>query len=173
MSGCSPIRERLTAWLDQETSAVENREIEAHLDSCPDCSAEARVLRRAIAWQKRELAVALLDAPVDIDALRAGMRRQILALRTAEKRSRRRRLFRPVALAVAAAVLLILWSAPQSEPLLVSIGIEPPPAEVARRTDKYRYLEVIENLELLEHLDALQTLPAEDDRAEAGRLWRG
>lgn len=43
---CSAIQKKLSAYLDGEVAAIEKRNIEAHLASCPACQNALRVLSR-------------------------------------------------------------------------------------------------------------------------------
>lgn len=177
MTECDSIREQITAWIDKEASAADSSRIEAHIGSCAACAAEARSLRRAIDWQTERLSAALVEDPVDVTALRVAVRRQLAALRERDEETRSWSwIFRPFAVAAtgaALALLLVIWVTPEPQPLLVSIGVEVPPDEVAKRPDKYRYLDVMENLDVLEHLDAVQAVRLEDEHAKAGGVWKG
>src|SRR5262245_45988857 len=160
MSQCDSIRENLTAWIDGELSAAEEQHLAAHLDGCQACTVEAGDLRRAIGWQAQTLSKGLLEAPVDVGALRNGLHRRLAAIREREEPAAAwswSRLLRPFAVATAAvavAVLALMWQTPEPAPLLVTIGVEQPPAEVVNNPEMFRYLDVMQNLEALEHFDA-------------------
>jgi anti-sigma factor RsiW len=178
MTSCKLVHENLTAWIDGELPKAEALGVESHLDGCQTCAAEARALRSAISWQTEILPTKLLEAPVDVGALRLGLHRQMARLRQREEpvAPSWTWLVRPFALAASAlavAVLVIVWRSAEPQPLLVSLGVEPPPAEVVTRPDKFQYLDVIENLDVLEHFEAVQAVHLEDERADARRLWKG
>ena len=178
MTSCKPLRENLTAWIDGELPKADGLRVEEHLTGCEACAAEARSLRQAVSWQTDVLPGKLLEAPVDVGALRWGLHRQLAQLREREEPATPSWawLFRPLALAAsgfALALFVIVWRSAEPQPLLVSLGVEPPPAEVVTRPDKFQYLDVIENLDVLEHFEAVQAVHLEDERAELRRLWKG
>lgn len=173
MSHCDSTRENLTAWIDGELPAPDAQRLTAHLDTCPSCTAEAADLRQAIGWQVDTLPKGLLETPVDVGALRLGLHRRLAAVREREESTPAWNwswLFRPFAMATAAvavAVLAVVWRAGEPETLLVSLGVEPPPSEVVNNTERFRYLDVIQNLEALEHFDAVEAVSLEEEHAPA------
>ena len=48
MRNCKEIRERLSAFIDNELSPEESRLIEGHLHECPECAQEASSLRQVM-----------------------------------------------------------------------------------------------------------------------------
>lgn len=179
MSHCDSIRENLTAWIDGELPPSERQHLGAHLDSCQACSTEADALRQAITWQEQTLPKGLLEAPVDVDALRIGLRRQLVAIHEREESTPVRSwswLLRPLVMATAAvavALFVLVWKVGEPEPLLVSLGVEPAPEEVVKKPEMFRYLDVIQNLEALEHFDAVEAVSLEDERAHADTVRHG
>jgi len=179
MNRCDSTRDSLTAWIDGELSPSDEREVEAHVGTCTSCATEAESLRHEIDWQKRILPNALLDAPVDVVALKMGLQRQLNTIRRQEERPVSYSwgwLIRPLAMATAGlalTLLVVVWRAGEPESLLVSIGVEDPPAEVATRPDMFKYLDVIENLEALEHFEAVQAVRLEDERAHLDVVRHG
>lgn len=171
MNRCEPISESLTAWIDGELSPAEEHQVAEHVAACPSCSVEAERLRRAVTWQTKSLPAQLVEAPVDVAALRMGLRRQLNAAPRDEEQAQSRGwawLIRPVAMAtagLAAALLVVVWRTGAPAPLLVSLGVEAPPAELATHPDMFKYFEVIENLEALEHFEAVEAVHLEDERA--------
>jgi len=173
MSHCDSTRENLTAWIDGELRAPDEQLLTAHLDTCPSCTAEAAGLRQAISWQVHTLPKGLLETPVDVAGLRLGLHRRLAAVREREESAPSWNwswLFRPFAMATAAvavAVLAVVWQAGEPETLLVSIGVEQPPSEVVNNTERFRYLDVIQNLEALEHFDAVEAISLEGEQVPA------
>jgi anti-sigma factor RsiW len=179
MTACDSMRENLTAWIDGELPLAEERQVTAHIDACETCAAEAAALRRAITWQEHAMPQALLEAPVDVGALRLGMRRRLAAVRAREESAPQWSwtwLVRPFALATAAAAVVLLavvWQVGEPEPLLVSLGVEQPPAEVVNNPEMFRYFDVIRNLEAFEHFEAVEAVSLEEDRARADSVQNG
>lgn len=178
MTSCKTIRENLTAWIDGELSQAELARVENHLADCETCATEARSLRQAVSWQTDILPGKLLDAPVDVGALRLGLHRRLARLRNREETvtSSWTWLLRPLAVAVSGAalsLLVIIWRSAEPQPLLVSLGVEAPPAEVVTRPEKFQYLDIIENLDVLEHFEAVQAVRLEEERAQVHRVWKG
>lgn len=177
---CDSISASLTAWIDGELSPADEQNVARHVADCSSCAQEAERLRTAIDWQKRMLPARLLDEPVDVASLRLGLRRRIGALRDQEEPSAASRswawLIRPLAVAsagLALASLFLVWRAAEPETLLVSLGVEEPPAVVVRDPEMFKYLEVIEKLDALEHFEAVQAVQLDDERAHLDDVGRG
>ncbi len=175
---CDSISDSLTAWIDGELPATDEQVVARHVADCSSCGREAQRLRQAIRWQTETLPARLLESPVDVAALRMGLRRQLNATRRQDEAVPRAWTWflRPFAMAsagLALALTVVAWRATQPEPLLVSLGVEEPPPDVATVPDKFQYLEVIENLEALEHFEAVQAVRLEDERAHLDDVRSG
>jgi anti-sigma factor RsiW len=176
---CDSISDSLTAWIDGELAASDERVVARHVADCSSCADEVQRLRQTIRWQTETLPTRLLESPVDVAALRMGVRRQLNAARRPQEQPAPRAwtwLLRPLAVAsagLAVALVVVVWRATQPEPLLVSLGVEAPPPAVATVPDKFQYLEVIENLEALEHFEAVQAVRLEDERAHLDAVRSG
>jgi len=180
MTQCESVPASLTAWIDGELTAAEGQNVAQHIAGCSSCAAVAESLRSAIAWQTQTMPARLLESPVDVAALRLGLRRQLNAQRRHEEEAAPRTwgwlFLRPVAMAAAGlalTLLVVVWRAGEPESLLVSVGVEAPPAEVATHPDMFKYLDVIENLEALEHFEAVQAVRLEDERAHLDDVRHG
>jgi anti-sigma factor RsiW len=179
MTRCDSISDSLTAWIDGELSSPEEREVALHVADCSSCAQQADRLREAIDWQTQSLPGRLLEDPVDVGVLRMGMQRRLSALREQDEPTSSRTwawLIRPLAMAsagLALASILMFWRAAEPESLLVSLGVEEPPADLATRPEMFKYLEVIENLEALEHFEAVQAVRLEDERAHLDDVRQG
>jgi anti-sigma factor RsiW len=119
VTSCADVDARLEAWLDGELADAEAAAVEAHLEQCRHCAAEAEVAR-AVRFELR--ALPSLDAPpFVVDAVQ----RQTLVPR------------RWLAVAVAAVAATVLLS--------VGLGVhqsrraEPQSNEVARATAEAKY----------------------------------
>lgn len=160
--GCAIARRHVIAWNDGELRGLTLRLLRSHFSSCETCRVEAE------AWAKEHQRQAaafgalfpLSSAPIDEqwaciewrlghENPRCG-RRGFGLLRLPS---------RPRTLAVAAAVAAVLFASwklagvPQG--VLLALGIKPPPVEVVRMPELFRDYAVVEELDLLEHLDTL------------------
>ncbi len=79
--------DRLSAWLDGELDVTERRRVEAHLESCPECSSRVAGLRRVAAGLE---SLRRLPPPAALDAW------AVSAASAVRSRSAERRRFRPV-----------------------------------------------------------------------------
>jgi predicted anti-sigma-YlaC factor YlaD len=172
MSDCQDFREELTAWVEGQLPARQHERISEHVTHCPQCAVEADSLRSAIAWQRRALrAVVSLDA-VDPLALSARLRRQLSAaaddrapawiLRDLWTTTVGRLALAGAAVSVAALVFLLEIGPGM---VLIPLGLEAPPAAVARRTEFFKDYPMIERLDVLEHFDTVESVPLDDDSA--------
>jgi anti-sigma factor RsiW len=172
MPGCHEFSEDLTAWVDQQLPERRHEQVRQHLAGCAHCRAAADDLGAVIAWQRDALhAAATLDG-VDTSALWGRLRRDLAAEVDTDKREWSLRLvwasmWGRLALAGAAmsvaAVVLGLAGGPAM--VLIPLGLESPPPAVAQRTELFKDYPLIERLDVLEHLDTVESEPLDDESA--------
>lgn len=142
---CRKAREHLALHPDASEAPDVRASVDAHLQACPACAAEAR--RLAAAW-------GLLDAWVDTPTAADLVPRLRALPRSALVASRRSRSWRPLAAAaallIAAAALLLRPSRPVEQPAPVALT----PAEIAQ-IDAIQNLELLQNMDVVENLDLL------------------
>ena len=139
---CDEVSARLEAFLDEDLDATEAAAIEAHLESCPICSAE-QSLGEAVASGLRALPE--FDAPPAVLSQvlsEAGADRFQKARTTPRRRPRRR--FQAVAALAAALVVAVFGAAfflRSSTEVAVPTASEPAadPATIARATEEARF----------------------------------
>ncbi len=141
-SPCSPFREDMVAYLDRELPAARTRELEGHLQSCPEC--------RAIAEEHREV-WRLLDHYEPVGATE-GFLPQVLARAGWSRPSRGAAHSRISGAWLAAAAVLLV--------VLIPFGFDffhrPPGGEVSDLSGEE--WEAALNIDLLQNLDLLRTL---------------
>jgi len=105
---CEEIRDRLDEYVDGGLAEAEFQEVELHLDGCPECRKEERLLRALVAEAAAlpEEIQPAADLWPDIAARLRGPEGMRLVPRTGVAR-----LFGPMAVAAAAAVLIALSAA--------------------------------------------------------------
>jgi len=172
MPSCPEFSEDLTAWIDEELPKRRHEQVRQHLAACAQCRAEADDLGVTIAWQRDALqAVAALDG-VDGSELWGGVRRGLAAEVDTDKlewnlhavwASMWGRLALAGAAISIAAVVLVLVGGPAM--VLIPLGLESPPPAVAQHTDLFKDYPLIERLDVLEHLDTVESVPLDDERA--------
>jgi len=166
MTRCGPVRENLTAWLDGEASPRWTERIRAHIAGCADCAAETESLRASIALQRRVLVRVTAVDDVNAAALHARLRRAVAA--AAEPRqSVWSRIFRPLVLAPAVAVLAVLvlfTAAGGPTDVLAPLGVAPPPLAVKRAPGLFKDYTLIQHLDELQHFDTVESEPLDDEQ---------
>jgi anti-sigma factor RsiW len=167
MMKCRAVKGDLTAWCDGELSPRRAERIERHLAECTRCSAEAASLSAAIQWQRQALPRAAALADCEFGALRASLKRS-LAAETAPRAPFWLGLFRPVAVAAAAAVVgvIVLFSfmgGPSA--VLIPLGVEAPPVAVRSEPELFENYQLIQHLDALENFDTVESIPLDDDQA--------
>jgi anti-sigma factor RsiW len=163
---CLAVKEDLTAWCDGELSRRRAGRIEQHLAECTTCSAEVGSLSAAIRWQRQALPRATAVADCELDALQARLRRA-LAGEAAPQAPFWSGLFRPVAVAAAAAVaaVIVLFSimgGPSA--VLIPLGVEQPPVAVSSEPELFENYQLIQHLDALENFDTVESVPLDDDQ---------
>lgn len=173
---CSDFRELLVDFADGELTAVEHRRVADHLDVCPECHAELRLLERSLelarqAWEQ--------SAPVDteiVPRLPAGGRAPSMS--PANRLSTRGR--GAIAAGVAACVFLVLWASiavlrpqPQPDGQVVDVAVvqqaTESPLSTERQIERFISLEV-RSARLAVAVDLLASQPGlEDEAARAER----
>ena len=167
---CSDLNEDLTAWIEGQLPERRGEQIRRHLVACASCRGEAESLRDAIAWQGKTLRAVVVERSVDAVALKERLRHKLLA-EAAERpalwtlRDAFGSLWGRLALAGAAVslggVALVLAGGPGM--VLMPLGLESPPPAVVQRTDLFKDYPLIERLDVLEHLDTVESVPLDDD----------
>ncbi|HLW70077.1 MAG TPA: zf-HC2 domain-containing protein [Candidatus Binataceae bacterium] len=160
----------LIPWLRGELAGRERTRVEAHLQNCGECPAQAQALTRALGLIARE--VAQLPTP-EWSAFRSELRRKLAARKAPSRLPWQQAIFawRPLAAAGVAAIaivsLAILHRGPhRAVPVTDQLGLEQLAFEdVASRTDvgllrdypMVERLDLLENdnYEVIEHLDEL------------------
>lgn len=163
MSGACPhCRDHLTAFVDGELGTLVGAWLRRHLRGNPACAAAADELRRAVQRQ-----TALLAAPTDVagDELLASLRRSIAALGPSApvvapapdtpSFSWPRPLLGGLAAAAALVAVVAGLGGRGAEQVLVPLGLEEPPAAVAKKPELFREYDMIRELEALENFDAV------------------
>ena len=158
---CRTIRDDLGEWAREALLDGRTAEIEAHIAGCPVCRAEA----------ERERALLVLLAQLPSPEPGAAFDAE-LASRLARQSAPGQRRVRPrrglavgglAAVAAAAAALLVFTTDTGEHAGLP--GADPAAAEefvVARDLDLYQNLELIELLDVLPDLEAIEALPEEE-----------
>lgn len=166
MNDCRAIEAELTAWCDGELSDRQAQRIEQHLQACPACAAEAEVLRTTIQWQRQTLPRIATAHDMNLAMLHGNLRRALAA--EPEPRSAGWAwLFRPFALAgaaamIAAIVLFSILGGPRA--VLIPLGVEPPPVEVSSEPELFENYQLIQHLDAMENFDTVQSVPLDDDK---------
>ncbi len=176
---CARYGEDLTAFLDGELGIAASASLRRHLRGCTACTAELERLRAAVRQHETVLAA---PVAVDVERLLASARESLNALGAASgaaatpPSSRQRWSFFPwnralVAGATAAALVLASWfglrdTAPT---VLVPLGLEEPPAAVAKKPDFYREYSLIRELDALEHFEAVNRVRLEKSKPRPTR----
>jgi len=162
---CWRVRRDLTALADGELSPRRGAAVRGHLEQCSDCRALWQETQRAVQLQQRLMpgAFEVLDLAVD------PMLREVrLRLDDDGSGQMRRWFWHPAVITAAAAVGLMMVSVlGLFNPLLVAVGLEEPPEEVAQRPELFRDYPLFEHLEALENFDALQSGSGSATGAEA------
>jgi hypothetical protein len=167
MTACHTVREDLTAWVDGELPLRRSEQLRRHLTDCAVCAAEAQRARAAMSRQRSVLTRALGAEEVDANALWSRLR-TAMAEAAPEADPWWRLRWRPLmvagtAVAAAAVTLFLLAGGPDT--ILVPLGIETPPVELAREPELFRDYPIIERLDALEYFDRVQTVPLEEGGA--------
>ncbi|HUI27858.1 MAG TPA: zf-HC2 domain-containing protein [Candidatus Kryptonia bacterium] len=153
---CSTVRANLVAWIDGGLSARSMRRMQAHLDRCRSCAAEAASLRAETAVQRDRLRSLLLTERIDVDRLWQQLDRR---LRATVRQPRPRRsavwLWRPALAFAVASGLLWVGSTAFDGPaaVLISVGVKAPPAKLTQHPDLFKDYAIIQDLDVLEHFD--------------------
>jgi len=169
MANCRAVRGELTAWCDGELSRRRAEQVEQHLAECAACSAEAESLSAAVRWQRRALPRVTAMAVHDVRALQVRLRRA-LAAEPEPRASFWPWLFRPVAIAAAAAMigvvtLFSILGGPNA--VLIPLGVESPPVAVSSEPDLYENYQLIQHLDAMENFDTVESVPLDDDQDAA------
>lgn len=167
MASCRAVQRELTAWCDGELSRRRAERIAHHLAACATCAAEAESLRAAIAWQRQALPQIMAAGDLDVVPLHAQLRRALAADREPRPQPWAW-LFRPVAIAGAAAivaivVLLSIMGGPRA--VLIPLGVESPPVAVTSEPELFENYQMIQQLDAMENFDTVESVPLDDDQA--------
>lgn len=166
MASCRAMQEKLTAWVDGELSPRWDARLRQHVAVCTACAAAAAAIRAAVAWQRRCLPEVVRPVGLDPALLRGRLRQALAAEPDVPDRSWVW-LLRPLAIggaavAVATAVLFFVAGGPGA--VLIPLGVESPPAAVAREPDLFKDYQLIQHLDALENFDTVESIPLDDDQ---------
>ncbi len=150
---CWWFRRDLTALADGELSPVRAKAIRTHLDRCPDCQVLWTQIERSVGQQRELLAGALAVGDLAVDPMLREVR-----LRLDDDSAPARRWFWQPALITGVAVvgLVLVTALGLFTPLLIAVGLEAPPEQVAQQPELFRDYPLFEHLEALEYFDVLQ-----------------
>jgi anti-sigma factor RsiW len=165
MASCGAVQENLTAWIDGELSPRWTARVREHVDACADCAAEAANLRASIMLQCRVLPRLNAGEAVDAARLHARLQRAVAAA-AAPRPSLWQWIFRPLVLAPALALLLVLalfTAAGGPTDVLAPLGVAPPPPAVRRAPGLFKDYSMIQHLDALENFDTVEAEPLDDD----------
>jgi anti-sigma factor RsiW len=164
MANCRAVKGELTAWCDGELSRRRAERIEQHLAECAACSAEADSVSAAIRWQRQALLRVTAVADGEFGALQVKLRRA-LAAEPEPQGPFWSWLFRPVAIAAAAAMIGIallfsIMGGPKA--VLIPLGVESPPVAVSSEPELFEDYQLIQRLDALENFDTVESVPLSD-----------
>jgi anti-sigma factor RsiW len=167
MTNCRAVGADLTAWCDGELSHRRAKRIEHHLAGCATCSAEAESLSAAVRWQRRALPRLTAVADCEFEVLQARLR-GALAAEPELRVPFWSWLFRPVAIAAAAAMigviaLFSIMGGPNA--VLIPLGVESPPVAVSSEPELFENYQLIQHLDALENFDTVESVPLNDDQS--------
>jgi len=152
---CWHVRRDLTALTDGELSPRRLSAVRGHLERCPDCRAAWEDTERSVDLQRRLLASAFEVRDLAVDPM---LREVKLRLDDDGSTSTRRWFWSPALITAAAVMGLVMVSVlGLFTPLLVAVGLEDPPEQVAQQPELFRDYPLFEHLETLENFDALQS----------------
>jgi len=152
---CWRVRRDLTALADGELSARRSAAIRGHVEQCDDCRAVWEETERAVQLQRQLVpgVFAVRDLAVD------PMLREVRLRLDDDGSGPAKWWFWHPALITAAAVLSVVMVSVLGlfNPLLVAVGLEEPPEQVAQQPELFRDYPLFEHLEALENFDTLQS----------------
>lgn len=176
-SACMRYREDLTAFVDSELGIIARLRLRAHIAGCPRCATDVAALEANVHRQREVLATPVV---VDVDGMLAAARGAVEALGASSVTVARRD--RPILFpwnrtmiagaAVAAAALLVvsvLGVTERAPKVLIPLGLEAPPAAVAKKPDLFREYDMIRELDALEHFDVVNRVRIENKKPKATR----
>ena len=169
MTHCRAVRKNFVAWIDRELPPRWNDRIERHLVACTACSAEAEDLRAAIEWQRRALLTTIAVGELDAARLHTQVQRAIGALSEAGD-PWWNWVLRPVAVtsgALAVVTVLVVLAVGGPRAILISLGLQSPPAEMARQPELFTEYPLIQHLDALENFDVVDSMPVDVDDEQA------
>ncbi len=155
---CKAAHADLTAWLDGELPAGRAQRVARHVDSCAVCAAEAGTLRASVAEQREVLHAQLGAVAVDLDAMWHRLRPRLVETeRVVSEPSGW--LWRPTLVLAASCLVVMLGVTAVGGPdtVLISVGLEAPPAPLVRKPDLFKEYAVIEKLDVLERFETADT----------------
>lgn len=164
---CARCREHLTAFVDAQLGLLARLRLRVHLLLNPPCAAAVAALRRVVDRQRAELSE---PVAVDVEALLESARGAIGALGTPRAPEPRQvpmsgfRWNRSLVAGLAAAAVFVVAAvgiAARPRTVLVPLGLEEPPAALAKKPDLFRDYEMFRELDALEHFDAVNRVRLE------------
>jgi anti-sigma factor RsiW len=164
---CPRCRDDLTAFVDAQLDPLTHLRLRAHLLFRPGCAAAAASLRRVVDLQRDHLSE---PVAIDVEALLASARDAIRALGVPRAGTAHQppasgfRWNRSLVAGMAAAAVILVTAvgiAGRPRTVLVPLGLEEPPAALAKKPDLFRDYEMFRELEALEHFDAVNRVRLE------------
>jgi len=156
---CSTIRDDLGEWARNALSAERAAEIEAHIESCPACRAEAERERALLNLLEQ------LPSPEPGPEFDAELEARLAREGAAGQRSSWSRLSLAaggLAAVAAAAAALLVFVPDSGDRAELPVAATAEELALARDLDLYQNLELIELLDVLPDLDAIEALPEEE-----------
>src|SRR5262245_45121620 len=143
----------LTALADGELSPRRAEAVRAHVAGCGECQPLLDQITHSIGVQRKLMPRLLSVTDLAVDP----MLREVRLRLDDDSAPARRWIWQPALITGVAAVGLVLVSVlGLFTPLLVAVGLEEPPEQVAQQPELFRDYPLFEHLEALENFDALQ-----------------
>jgi anti-sigma factor RsiW len=155
---CREARENLTALADGALAPAEAETLRAHVGACGGCGQDLAGLEATVTLSRHALAE-------DLPALRPGFDTRLRALLVGEASPPRLGWWRPLFASTLAAVAVLLMARSVGGPsaVLVPLGIQAPPPQVAERAVLFTDYDIIEHLDELEHFETVIQVPLEPE----------
>lgn len=160
---CRSVQKEFTAFIDGELSPRQTARVQAHLGVCTDCPAEMGRIKRVVDIERDAL---LSPVPELSLGFETRLRQRLVEVESEGAPSWwYARWWKPLLVSGVALIAVLIAAAPLGGPsaVLVPLGIQAPPAKVAKEPDLFKDYEIIERLDELEHFDTVDTVPLEED----------
>ena len=155
---CREARENLTALADGALAPAEVEALRAHVGACTGCAQDLAGLEAIATLSRHALAA-------DLPVLRPGFDTSLRALLVGDAAPPRLGWWRPLFAGTLAAVAVLLMARSVGGPstVLVPLGIQAPPPQVAERAVLFTDYDIIEHLDELEHFETVIQVPLEPE----------